>query len=110
MGVCSALLWLAPAHLANHISLSPPHCPALGHVSCALLVVAPSHHPYADMSLHLTPPPSVQELHGQWQPELTSIVEKVDKTFGENFAQIGCAGEVKLVVPEDYDKAAINIM
>jgi hypothetical protein len=37
-------------------------------------------------------------------------VEKIDATFGRNFAQIGCAGEVKLSIPEDYDKAAVNIM
>lgn len=65
------------------------------------------------MSLHLTTSPPltlVQELHGRWKPELTAIVEKVNETFGENFKQIGCAGEVKLEVPDDYDKAAINIM
>ena len=51
-----------------------------------------------------------QELRGRWQPELERIVDKINTTFGVNFQQIGCAGEVKLDIPEDFDRAAIRIL
>ena len=55
------------------------------------------------------------DLRGRWLPSLRSLVERISVTFGRNFSQISCAGEVRLREPDavneqyDYEKYAIEI-
>jgi len=51
----------------------------------------------------------IEELKGQWLPELKGLVAKINETFRKNFAEIGCAGEVHLQEDEDFDKFEIQI-
>ena len=53
------------------------------------------------------------EIKGRWLPQLTNLVSTIDTSFGNNFKEIGCAGEVALA-PEplrdnDYAECAIQI-
>ncbi|KAJ0171701.1 hypothetical protein K1T71_012464 [Dendrolimus kikuchii] len=55
----------------------------------------------------------MEELRSQWLPPLESLLQKIDKGFGEMFAKMGCAGEIKLDKggsDDDYDKYGISIM
>ena len=36
----------------------------------------------------------VERVRGQWEPELTRLVGRISRKFGESFERIGCAGEV----------------
>jgi hypothetical protein len=100
----AAVLQALAAWLNLHISTLTP-APARAPACTPAHVTAPPNPPLSPPTPHLP-----QELRGKWLPELTSIVEKVDATFGRNFVHIGCAGEVRLSIPDDYDKAAVNIM
>ncbi|GAX85392.1 hypothetical protein CEUSTIGMA_g12808.t1 [Chlamydomonas eustigma] len=55
----------------------------------------------------------MSEVKDKWLPELTAVVDTINKSFGENFAEIGCAGEVSLseeaLRAEEYEKCAIEI-
>jgi hypothetical protein len=44
-----------------------------------------------------------------WLPELQRVVGVINTSFGANFSQIGCAGEVALGTHEDYDKFSIQV-
>jgi chromosome segregation ATPase len=44
-----------------------------------------------------------------WLPELQRVVGLINASFGSNFSQIGCAGEVSLGQHEDYDKFSVQI-
>lgn len=49
-------------------------------------------------------------IRGQWEPQLTTLVEKISDAFSLNFDQIGCAGQVRVHKDEeDYGKWAIII-
>ncbi|XP_053620160.1 structural maintenance of chromosomes protein 5 [Plodia interpunctella] len=52
-------------------------------------------------------------ISSRWLPPLQSLLREIDKTFGEMFAKLGCAGEVNLVKggsDEDYDKYGVAIL
>ncbi|KAL6755028.1 P-loop containing nucleoside triphosphate hydrolase protein [Haematococcus lacustris] len=44
-----------------------------------------------------------------WRPALQGLVDTINTSFGRNFAEIGCVGEVVLTDHADYDKFAITI-
>ncbi|CAD7695563.1 unnamed protein product [Ostreobium quekettii] len=56
----------------------------------------------------------INTLKGEWLPELRKVVEKINVTFGRNFAKIGCVGEVRLAEEDShgdhFDKYAVEIM
>lgn len=48
-----------------------------------------------------------------WLPPLENLLRDIDKSFGDMFAKLGCAGEIKLEKAgddEDYDKYGISIL
>lgn len=52
----------------------------------------------------------IAEVRQKWEPELDALVANISEAFGENFARIGCAGEVTVYKdPENFDQWAINI-
>ncbi|KAM0722446.1 hypothetical protein Q7P37_001887 [Cladosporium fusiforme] len=52
---------------------------------------------------------SIEEIKGQWEPELDTLVGKISEAFAENFAKIQCAGEVGVHKDEDFEQWAIQI-
>ncbi|CAG5030880.1 unnamed protein product, partial [Parnassius apollo] len=55
----------------------------------------------------------MNELRSIWLPPLESLLRDIDKSFGEMFAKLGCAGEIKLDKDgsdDDYDKYGISIL
>ncbi|XP_068624115.1 structural maintenance of chromosomes protein 5 [Battus philenor] len=55
----------------------------------------------------------MNELKSTWLPPLESLLRDIDKSFGDMFAKLGCAGEIKLDKAgsdEDYDKYGISIL
>ncbi len=51
----------------------------------------------------------LETIRKQWEPRVEDLVTSIDKAFGRNFAQITCAGEVKLRKDDDFSKWAIDI-
>ena len=51
----------------------------------------------------------IARIHGQWEPELDSLVGKISSSFSHNMAQMGCAGEVGVHKDDDFDQWAILI-
>lgn len=51
----------------------------------------------------------INEVRLRWEPELDNLVAQISEAFGENFARIGCAGEVTVYKDEDFDQWAIQI-
>ncbi len=51
----------------------------------------------------------LETIRKQWEPRVEDLVTSIDKAFGHNFAQITCAGEVKLRKDDDFSKWAIDI-
>lgn len=51
----------------------------------------------------------IQEIRGQWEPELDGLVKKISDSFSLNMKQINCAGEVGVFKDEDFDQWAIQI-
>ena len=51
----------------------------------------------------------IQEIRGQWEPELDGLVKKISDSFSFNMKQINCAGEVGVFKDEDFDQWAIQI-
>ena len=45
----------------------------------------------------------------EWEPELDRIVADIDRCFGQNFAEMGCAGEVRLIKGDDFQKWAVQV-
>ncbi|KAK2747167.1 Structural maintenance of chromosomes protein 5 [Myotisia sp. PD_48] len=39
---------------------------------------------------------SIAEIRGRWEPRLDDIVSKISEAFSDNFARIGCAGQVSV--------------
>ncbi|TPX60694.1 hypothetical protein PhCBS80983_g01576 [Powellomyces hirtus] len=52
----------------------------------------------------------IDRVKGKWEPELTALVSRISTSFSAAFEKIGCAGEVKLSLDEDYDKWGIDIL
>ncbi|XP_060807811.1 structural maintenance of chromosomes protein 5 [Amyelois transitella] len=55
----------------------------------------------------------MKQISTKWLPPLESLLREIDKTFGEMFAKLGCAGEVKLDKSggdEDFDKYGVAIL
>lgn len=52
---------------------------------------------------------NIQEIRGQWEPELDGLVKKISDSFSFNMKQINCAGEVDVFKDEDFDQWAIQI-
>lgn len=51
----------------------------------------------------------IQEIRGQWEPELDGLVQKISASFSFNMKQINCAGEVGVYKDDDFDQWAIQI-
>ena len=52
------------------------------------------------------------DLRGRWLPSLKELVQRISISFGQNFSEISCSGEVRLREPREsssYDKYAIEI-
>ena len=52
------------------------------------------------------------DLRGRWLPSLKELVQRISVSFGQNFSEISCSGEVRLREPPEpssYDKYAIEI-
>jgi chromosome segregation ATPase len=52
---------------------------------------------------------SITEIKDQWEPRLDALVAQISEAFGENFAQIQCAGEVGVHKDDDFEQWAIQI-
>jgi chromosome segregation ATPase len=52
---------------------------------------------------------SITEIKDQWEPKLDALVAQISEAFGENFAQIQCAGEVGVHKDDDFEQWAIQI-
>ncbi|CAG9792336.1 unnamed protein product [Diatraea saccharalis] len=55
----------------------------------------------------------MKELSTKWLPPLERLLRDIDKSFGDMFAKLGCAGEIKLDKggsDEDYDKYGVSIL
>ncbi|EFQ97189.1 chromosomes protein 5 structural maintenance [Nannizzia gypsea CBS 118893] len=44
---------------------------------------------------------SIKEIRSEWEPRLDAIVAKISDAFADNFARIGCAGQVSVDKNED---------
>lgn len=51
----------------------------------------------------------VEQAKQAWLTPLKMLIEKIDKSFQEKFAAIGCAGQVELTESAEFDKYSINI-
>eukprot|EP00958_Prasinococcus_capsulatus_P010538 scaffold1031_cov461-Prasinococcus_capsulatus_cf.AAC.3 len=51
----------------------------------------------------------VERAKQEWLVPLKMLVDKINKSFQDKFAAIGCAGTVELTEAEDFDKYAISI-
>ncbi|CAH0403320.1 unnamed protein product [Chilo suppressalis] len=55
----------------------------------------------------------MKALSSKWLPPLERLLRDIDKSFGDMFAKLGCAGEIKLDrggSDEDYDKYGVSIL
>lgn len=52
---------------------------------------------------------NIKTARDNWEPALDELVHEIGSKFSAAFDRIGCAGEIQLHKPEDYDKWAINI-
>lgn len=52
----------------------------------------------------------IMEVRQQWEPELDALVAQISNAFGDNFARIGCAGQVQVYKDEDFENWAIQVM
>ncbi|KAJ3270947.1 Structural maintenance of chromosomes protein 5 [Terramyces sp. JEL0728] len=51
----------------------------------------------------------MKELHDSWHEELTGIATVISQAFSDNFAVIGCVGEVRIKDDPDYREWGIEI-
>lgn len=52
----------------------------------------------------------ITEVRLQWEPEVDSVIARISEAFGDNFARIGCAGEVAVYKDEeDFENWAVQI-
>ncbi|CAB3225786.1 unnamed protein product [Arctia plantaginis] len=55
----------------------------------------------------------MENIKSRWLPPLEALLRDIDKSFGDMFAKVGCAGEIKLEKggsEEDFDKYGILIL
>ncbi|XP_026316066.1 structural maintenance of chromosomes protein 5 [Hyposmocoma kahamanoa] len=55
----------------------------------------------------------MQSIRSQWLPPLELLLNQIDRRFGDMFAKLDCAGEIKLDkagAEDDYDKYGISIL
>ncbi|KAJ8708813.1 hypothetical protein PYW08_010195 [Mythimna loreyi] len=55
----------------------------------------------------------IKDISTKWLPPLENLLRDIDKSFGDMFSKLGCAGEIKLDKGgsgEDYDKYGISIL
>ena len=52
----------------------------------------------------------IGELRGRWEPELDALIAKISDAFGENFARIGCAGQVGVHKDEEFESWSIQVL
>ncbi|KAK4982001.1 Structural maintenance of chromosomes protein 5 [Elasticomyces elasticus] len=51
----------------------------------------------------------ITEVREKWEPMLDGLVAKISEAFGENFARIGCAGQVTVHKDEEFENWAIQV-
>lgn len=51
----------------------------------------------------------IQEIRQRWEPELNSLIAKINDAFGDNMSRINCAGLVEMEKPEDFAEWSIVI-
>jgi len=51
----------------------------------------------------------IDEIRGQWEPELDALVAKISDGFSHNFEGIGCAGQVRVYKDEEFEAWSIQI-
>lgn len=51
----------------------------------------------------------IQQTKDTWLPKLHEVVQRMNTSFGNAFAAIGCVGELDLVEHDDYDKYEIRV-
>jgi structural maintenance of chromosomes protein 5 len=51
----------------------------------------------------------IEQIKGQWKPQLIDLVKEINNAFGDNFAKINCVGEVSVYEDEDFSQWAIHI-
>ncbi|EON68806.1 hypothetical protein W97_08064 [Coniosporium apollinis CBS 100218] len=51
----------------------------------------------------------IAALRAKWEPQLDTLVAQISEAFSDNFAKIGCAGEVGIHKDDDFDQWAIQI-
>lgn len=47
---------------------------------------------------------AIEEIRGNWEPELDALVAKISDAFSDSFARIGCAGQVTVYKASSSDK------
>ncbi|KAJ3004639.1 UNVERIFIED_CONTAM: Structural maintenance of chromosomes protein 5, partial [Siphonaria sp. JEL0065] len=52
---------------------------------------------------------SIEEIRAAWEPELKSLIDRINESFSQSLQSIDCNGEVKLAKDEDFDKWRIEI-
>ncbi|XP_075985981.1 structural maintenance of chromosomes 5 [Anticarsia gemmatalis] len=55
----------------------------------------------------------METIKSQWLPPLENLLRDIDRSFGDMFSKLGCAGEIKLEKgesDEDFDKYGISIL
>ncbi|KAJ8708457.1 hypothetical protein PYW07_010582 [Mythimna separata] len=55
----------------------------------------------------------IRDISSKWLPPLENLLRDIDRSFGDMFSKLGCAGEIKLDKggnEEDYDKYGISIL
>lgn len=52
----------------------------------------------------------INDIRTLWETDLDTLVSRISTEFSAAFEFIGCAGEVRIGKPEDYDKWSIEIM
>lgn len=51
----------------------------------------------------------IAEIRSKWEPQLDGLIAHISEAFGENFARIGCAGQVGVYKDDDFEQWAVQI-
>ncbi|KAF1812653.1 P-loop containing nucleoside triphosphate hydrolase protein [Eremomyces bilateralis CBS 781.70] len=51
----------------------------------------------------------ITEIRQKWEPELDTLIAKINDAYAHNFERIGCAGQVSVYKDEDFSKWEIRI-
>ena len=52
----------------------------------------------------------ITSLRARWEPELDALIAKISHAFGDNFARIGCAGQVEVYKDDDFEHWAVQVL